>query len=82
MNTKFALLRSRGIAVKTAAVLSMAVATSSAHAEATLPTWATSMITDAGTQAGLVLAAVGTVIGTVLAGFLVIKLVKRGVNKI
>lgn len=81
MKTKFAFLRSRGVALKTA-VVSMAVAASSAHADATLPTWATSMISDAGTQVGLVLAAVGTVIGTTLAGFLVIKLVKRGVNKI
>ena len=60
-------------------VVSIAAATS---AHAALPAWATSMYTEAQTVIADVFAAIGPVIGAALVGFLIIRLIKRGTNKI
>ena len=79
MKNIFCKLRSRGVALQVA-ILGLSVAASSAHA--VLPTWATTMVTDAGTAGSDSASAVGPVIGAVMVAGIIIKLVKRFGNKI
>lgn len=80
MKNVFGVLRSRGVALKTAVAASLLTAGVAAHAE--LPAWATSMGAEVSTASTDVFTLVGPIIGTVLVGFTIIKLVKRGANRI
>lgn len=63
-------------------VLIALVAVGSASAQAALPAWGTSMVTDAATAGTDAAAAVGPVIGAVMVALIVIKLIKRFSSKI
>lgn len=76
----FQKMNGRVTAVKASVVASLLVLASGAHAA--LPTWATSMITDASDNVTAVLATIGPVVAISIGGFLVIKLIKRGASKI
>lgn len=78
--TKFAQLRSRGVAVKTAvATVVMAFA---AGANAALPAWASDLGTDVGAAISDTAAAVGPLVIASLVAVIIIKLIKRFANKI
>lgn len=80
MKTFFTSLRVRGASMKAAVAGAALVAASQAHAE--LPTWATGMFTALEADVESVLTLIGPVIMAVIAGFTVIKLIKRGSAKI
>lgn len=80
MKILFAQMRSRGVALKTALVLSSLVVATSAHAA--LPAWAEGIITAATTSVNDVIAAVGPVIAVGVGATIVITLIKRYSSKI
>lgn len=80
MKNLFTRLRTRGASLKTAVVTLAMVGAASANAA--LPAWATSMVSDASDNVTSIFALVGPVVGIAIAGGLVIKLVKRGTSKI
>lgn len=79
MKKLFGQLRSRGVALN---AVVLAVSFTAVSANAALPTWATGIVTDAGTAGTDAAASVGPVIGAVMVSLIVIKLVKRFANKI
>ena len=80
MNTKFAQLRSRGVALKTA--IGSAAMASAAAANAALPEWASSEISKIGTAISDTIAAVGPYVMAALVGGITITLIKRFGKKI
>lgn len=76
----FGLLRSRGVAVKSAATAVLLVG--SAAANAALPAWASSLATDVGGAITDTAAAVGPLVIASLVAIIIIKLIKRFANKI
>lgn len=66
--------------LKASFVSLLMIAATSAHAE--LPTWATGIFTSLLSTVADVFTAVGPVIAASIVGFVIIRLVKRGSNKI
>ena len=77
MKTNFSFLRSKGVKVAVA-VAAVVVAGS---ANAALPAWATSIISEASDNVTAVLTAVGPLIALSVGGFFVIKLIKKAISK-
>lgn len=77
---KFAQLRSRGVALKTAIAASALVAASSARAE--LPAWATSMFTEIEGAVDSTIATIMPIAAVVIVAFVVLRVAKRGASKI
>lgn len=78
--SKFAQLRSRGVALKTAISAAALAAASSARAD--LPTWATSIGTEVSSTVTDAAELVGPAIALSIGAVLAIKLIKRFTNKI
>lgn len=76
----FGRIRSRGVSVKAAAVVALAVASSAANAA--LPVWASSLVTDVEGAITDTAAAVGPLVVAALVAVIIIKLIKRFGNKI
>lgn len=80
MKNIFGVVRSKGVAIKSAFAIAAIAASTGAHAA--LPAWATTMITDASDNVTAVFTAVGPIVGIAIGFGIVIKLVKRGAAKI
>lgn len=76
----FGVLRSRGVALKTA--IAASAMASAAAANAALPAWASDLATDTLAAVTDASAAVGPVVIASLVAVIIIKLIKRFANKI
>lgn len=80
MKTLFLTLRTKGASIKVAVAASTLMLATQAHAA--IPAWATGMFTELSDDVTSILAVVGPIIMIAVAGFTVIRLIKRGANKI
>ena len=80
MKNTFALLRSKGLKLQAAIVASTLVLSNTVHAA--LPAWATTSVTQAQTDGLALIELVGPAVAAVTIGFVLIKIFKRGANKI